>query len=543
VARQTSDLQRAREAVQRESWVEAYEELAAVDLSDLAPRDLEALADAAWWLSKMDESIAARQQAYAAFAASGDELKAAFNAGRLSVEHFLREEPAVGAGWLMRAQRHLEGQEESIEHGFLAVLEATVARFTGDLDGAMALAERATRIALRFENRDVWAMGIHTEGLLLIVRGDIADGLALLDEAMTSVVAGELSSFFTGIVYCNVIAACLELADLRRAHEWSEASRAWCESLPPESPYPGMCRINRAEVASLRGAWSEAEAESSRASQELMSFDPMAAAQAFYGTGEIRRRMGNLAGAEESFARAHEIGFEPQPGLALLRLAQGKTEAALTGLRLALTGETGSRMRRARLLAAQVDIALAADEAETARRASAELDAIAAGYATPALDASAATARGALSLAEGDVPAALHSLRHAVALWQEIRLPYEAAMARTRYALALRRAADEDDANLELRAAIAAFERLGAMTDARSAKELLAGPAGLPRGLTAREAEVLRLVAAGRSNREIATALVISEHTVARHLQNMFVKLSVSSRSGATAFAFEHGLT
>jgi ATP/maltotriose-dependent transcriptional regulator MalT len=543
VARQTSDLERARDAVQRESWVEAYDELAAVDLSDLAPRDLEALADAAWWLSKNDESIAARQQAYAAFAASGDELRAAFNAGRLSVEHFLREEPAVGAGWLMRAQRHLEGQGESIEHGFLAVLEATVARFTGDLDGAMALAERATRIALRFENRDVWAMGIHTEGLLLIARGDIADGLALLDEAMTSVVAGELSSFFTGIVYCNVIAACLELADLRRAHEWSEASRAWCESLPPESPYPGMCRINRAEVASLRGAWSEAEAESSRASQELMSFDPMAAAQAFYGTGEIRRRMGNLAGAEESFARAHEIGFEPQPGLALLRLAQGKTEAALTGLRLALTGEAGSRMRRARLLAAQVDVALAAGDAETARGASAELDAIAAGYATPALDASAATARGALSLAEGDVLAALDRLRHAVALWQEIRLPYEAAVARTRYALALRRAADEDDANLELQAAIAVFERLGAVTEARSAKEQLAEPAGLPRGLTAREAEVLRLVAAGRSNREIATALVISEHTVARHLQNMFVKLGVSSRSGATAFAFEHGLT
>ncbi len=538
----TADIERGRDAARREAWADAYEELASADPSDLTPQDLEALSDAAWWLSKMDEAIAARQQAYTAFAASGDELRAASNAGRLSAQHFLREEPAVGAGWLMRAQRHLEGQSECIEQGFLAVLEATVARFTGDLDGAMVLAKRATAIALRFDDRDVWAMGIHTEGLLLIAEGDIADGLARLDEAMTSVVAGELSSFFTGIVYCNVVAACLELADLRRAHEWSEASRAWCETLPPESPYPGMCRINRAEVSSLRGAWSEAEAESSRASRELMSFDPMAAAQAFYGTGEIRRRMGNLAGAEESFARAHEIGFEPQPGLALLRLAQGKTEAARTGLRVALAGEMGSRMRRARLLGAQVDVALAEGDVETARTASNELDAIAAGYATPALDASAATARGAISLAEGDLPAALESLRHAVALWQEIRLPYEAAVARTRYAIALRNAADEDDADLELRAAIAAFERLGAVPDARAAKELLAGSAGLPRGLTAREAEVLRLVAAGRSNREIAAALVISEHTVARHLQNMFAKLGVSSRSGATAFAFEHGL-
>ncbi|MBA3738234.1 MAG: LuxR family transcriptional regulator [Actinobacteria bacterium] len=342
MAERTADIERGRDAARREAWAEAYDELAAADPSDLAPDDLESLSDAAWWLSKIDESIGARQQAYAGFAASGDKLRAASNAGRLSVEHFLREEPAVGAGWLMRAQRHLEGQSECIEHGFLAVLEATVARFTGDLDGAMALAKRATATAVRFDNRDVWAMGIHTEGLLLIARGDIADGLARLDEAMTSVVAGELGSFFTGIVYCNVIAACLELADLRRAHEWSEASRAWCETLPPESPYPGMCRINRAEVSSLRGAWSEAEAESSRASRELMSFDPMAAAQAFYGTGEIRRRMGNLAGAEESFARAHEIGFEPQPGLALLRLAQGKPDAARTGLRIALTSERGA---------------------------------------------------------------------------------------------------------------------------------------------------------------------------------------------------------
>jgi DNA-binding NarL/FixJ family response regulator len=542
VAEPTAGIERARDAIQRESWAEAYGELSTADPADLTPQDLEALADAAWWLSKNDESIAARQQAYGAFGAARDERRAAYHAGRLSIEHFLREEPAVGAGWLMRAQRHLQGQAECLEHGFLAVLEATVARFTGDLDGAFDLAQRAATIALRFEDRDVWALGIHTEGLVLIDRGDIADGMALLDEAMTSVVAGELSTFFTGVVYCNVIEACLELADLRRAGEWSEAAKAWCESLPPESPYPGICRINRAEVQTLRGAWSQAEAEASLASKELMSFDPIAAAQAFYGTGEIRRRMGNFAGAEESFARAHEIGFEPQPGLALLRLAQGKAEAAQTGLRLALSGETGSRMRRARLLAAQVDVALAVSDVETARTASAELDAIAAGYATPALDATAATARGALRLAEDEVADAIDSLRRAISIWRELRMPYEAAWARMRYALALRRDGAEEDAASELRVAVAAFERLGAATDARAAMELLAGPAGLPRGLTARQAEVLRLVAAGKSNREIAIELVISEHTVARHLQNMFMKLDVSSRSAATAFAFEHDL-
>ena len=542
MAERNMGIERGRDAVHREAWAEAYGELSAADPSDLRPQDLEALADAAWWQSKNDESIAARQQAYAAFAAANDERRAAYHAGRLSIEHFLREEPAVGAGWLMRAQRHLKDESECIEHGFLAVLEGTVARFNGDPDGAIALAQRAAAIAVRFEDRDVWALGIHTEGLVLIDRGDIAEGLALLDEAMTSVVAGELSSFFTGVVYCNVIEACLELADLRRAGEWSEAARAWCEGLPPESPYPGICRINRAEVETLRGAWREAEAEASRASTELMSFDPIAAAQAFYGTGEIRRRMGNFAGAEESFARAHEIGFEPQPGLALLRLAQGKAEAAGTGLRLALSGEPGSRMRRARLLEAQVDVALAVSDVETARTAAAELDAIATGYTAPALEATAATARGALRLAEDDVAGALDSLRHAISLWQELKMPYEAAGARTRYALALQRADAGEEATSELRVAVAAFERLGAVTDARAAKELLAGPAGLPRGLTARQAEVLRLVAAGKSNREIATELVISEHTVARHLQNMFVKLDVSSRSAATAFAFEHDL-
>jgi DNA-binding CsgD family transcriptional regulator len=542
VAERTAGIERARDAVRRESWAEAYAELAADDAPDLEPQDLEALADAAWWVSKNDESIAARQQAYAAYAAESDWRRAAYNAGRLSIEHFLREEPAVGAGWLMRAQRHLQDEDECIEHGFLAVLEATVARFSGDLAGAVSLSERAARIALRFGDRDVWALGIHTQGLVLIDRGEIADGLALLDEAMTSVVAGELSSFFTGVVYCDVIEACLELADLRRAAEWSDAARAWCEGLPPESPYPGICRINRAEVETLRGAWPTAEAEASRASTELMSFDPIAAARAFYGTGEIRRRMGNFAGAEESFARAHEIGFEPQPGLALLRLAQGKAEAARTALRLALSSETGSRMRRARLLAAQVDVALAMSDIETARTASSELDAIVAGYPSPALVATAATARGALRLAEDDVSGALDDLRHAITIWQELRMPYEAAGARTRYALALRRADAKEDATLELRAAAAVFDRLGAVIDARATEELLAGPADLPRGLSAREVEVLRLVAAGKSNREIATELVISEHTVARHLQNMFVKLDVSSRSGATAFAFEHDL-
>ena len=542
MARQTSDLERARDAVRRESWREAYEELAAFDPSDLAPRDLEALADAAWWMSKNDESIAARQTAYARYSDAGEEARAASMAGRLGVEHLMRGEPAVGAGWLMRAHRHLEGLQECVEHGFLAVIEATVARFRGALEDASELATRATEIGQRFRDPDLVALGVHTNGLVLISLGREPEGVALLDEAMTAVVAGELSSYFTGVVYCNVIGACLELADVRRAGEWSQAARTWCESLPPESPYPGLCRINRAEVESLRGAWTEAESEALRASEELMTFDPMAAASAFYETGEIRRRTGAVAGAQEAFARAQELGFDPQPGLSLLRLAQGKAEAAHTTLRLAVTGGEGNSLRRARLLAAQVEVALIVEDRETARAARDELAEMARDSGRPALVAAAASADAALRLAEGDMEGALKSSRRACSIWQELKLPYETAQARLSYGLALRACGDEEGARSELRAALATFERLGASPDARRTMELLSEPRGLPRGLSLREAEVLRLLATGKTNREIAAALVISEHTVARHLQNMFVKLGVSSRSAATAFAFEHDL-
>jgi DNA-binding CsgD family transcriptional regulator len=516
------EVDRARDAVRREAWAEAYERLRALDPAGLEPRDLEALADAAWWLSRSDESIANRQRAYAGYMAAGENPRAAWCAGRLCLEHFFRGEAALAAGWLSRAQRLLRGRPERVEHGYLAAVESTLARAHGQNEEAVARAERATEVGLRFGDRDLVAMGIHLHGLGLIDAGRVAEGMALLDEAMTSVVAGELGTFYTGVVYCNVIAACLEVSDVGRLGEWNEAARQWCESLPPDAPFPAICRVNRA-ASEVR-------------------FNPRVAARAFYETGEIRRRVGNLPGAEEAFARAHELGLQPQPGLALLRLAQGKPDAALQALRVALADEPAGRPRRARLLAAQVEVALAAGDLDAAGWASRELDGIAGRLGTPALDAAAGTAGGALRLAEGDLPGALERLRAACATWQELRLPYETAQARMLYGTALRRAGMEEDALLELRAALAAFERLGAAGDAGRTATLLGGRDDLPRGLTAREAEVLRLVAAGKTNREVAAALVISEHTVARHVQNIFAKLDVSSRSAATAFAFEHGL-
>ncbi|MGZ5350868.1 MAG: LuxR C-terminal-related transcriptional regulator [Actinomycetota bacterium] len=536
-----SGIDRAREAMARGAWAEAYDAFSAVDRTALTGRDLEGLADAAWWISRLDESLDARHQAYTAFEQEGDDFGAGAVAARLAIEHFVREQPSVGAGYLMRARRHAEHIPPGSEQGFIAMVESNVARFSGDPDGAIAKAREAVEIGRRFGDRDLIAMAIHTEGLARIDAGHAADGLALLDEAMTSVLAGDLDPYFTGIIYCNLIQACLELNDIRRAGEWSDAARVWCDALPPDAPFPGMCRINRAEVARLRGAWPEAEAEAVRACEELAAVEPSLVAAALAQVGEIRRRTGDLEGAETAFGRAHELGGEPQPWLAYLRLSQGKIDAARTGLRLALTAEH-QPARRARLLAAQVEAAVAAGDLDEARAALGELSVVTADVGVPGFAAEVATADGQVALADGRVPDALDRLRTAVAAWQALRLPYEAARARVLCAEAILAGGDEDGARLELRTALAAFERLGAAPDVAAVTRMLGDPDALPAGLTAREAEVLRLVAAGMTNRDIAVELVISEHTVARHLQNMFAKLGVSSRSAATAFAFEHGL-
>jgi tetratricopeptide (TPR) repeat protein len=455
VAERIADIDRAQDAVERRSWAEAYSIFEGLEPSDLTPRQWESFADAAWWTGHQDESIAARQKAYTGYADAGDERRAGWMAARLCIEHFIRDEPAAGMGWLARTRRHAAGLHECVELGFMSVLEATVLRYGGDLASAGPLAQRAAEIGERFGDRDLLAMAIHTQGLILIAEGRVIEGVPLLDEAMISVVAGEVSDYYAGAVYCNVIAACLEIADVRRAAEWAEAARAWSESIPSDSLWPGLCRVNRAQVASLRGEWSLAEAESVRAAEQLMSTSPPLAAEALYETGDVRRRRGDLAGAEAAFERAHELGFEPQPGLGLLRLAQGKIDAALTALRTAVAVPSGNRLRGARLQWALAEAALAAGDLDSARSAADELDAIARGSDARVLEASAATVRGAVQGAEGDVPGSVASLRHASALWQELRLPYEAAHARMQLGLALRAAGDDDGARRELRAALA----------------------------------------------------------------------------------------
>ncbi len=536
-------IDRAREATARQEWAAAYAAFHDADRATMTGADLEAFADAAWWCSKLPEALQIRKEAYAAYDAEGNDAAAGWTAGRLAIEHFIRDEPAVGSGFLMRTHRHAAELEPGREHGFLAMLEATVALHTGDLEGSLVRIEDAVRIGREVGDPELIAMSIHTQGLAMIDTGRVREGLALLDEAMASIVAGEVGPYFTGIIYCSLLSACLAIGDLRRAGEWSDAAATWCSTIPPDSPYPGICRANRAEVARLRGAWPEAEAEAERACDELLTIEPGLAAAAFLQLAEIRRRKGDLAGAEAAYGRAHEFGMDPQPGLALLRLAQGKVGAARAAIAAAIGAAGTGRPHRVWLLAADVDIALADGAVDDARASADELGRIAGETGSPAFAAQAAEAAGWVALAAGDANEALARLREACAGWQELRLPYEASRTRVGFARALRAVGDEDGETLELRAALAGFERLGAARDVAAVAALLGEDDALPHGLTVREAEVLRLLASGKTNRDIAVELVISEHTVGRHLQNLYAKLGVSTRSAATAYAFEHGLT
>jgi DNA-binding CsgD family transcriptional regulator len=535
--------ERIQESVRTGPWLQVYQDLGARDPAGLTAVELEALAEAAWWLCKTDESIAARQRAYAAFRDVKDDRGAARTTARLFHDHFYRGEGAVAVGWLRRGFRHVERDPDCVESGWLRMAEAELHLHQGPLEEAVDGAAHAIQTARDHDDADLAAVAMQLQGRALIAQGRIHQGLAVLDEAMTCVLAGELAPLYTGWVYCSVILACKDLADLRRASEWTEAARAWCEALPATTPYSqGLCRIYRGEVLALRGGWAEAEAEMRRAHQELLPHKPQGAAEASYGVGEVLRRRGDLAGAEQAFVRAQQLGWDPQPGMALLRLAQGRVDVAAAALRSALASHTADRFTRARLLAAQVEVAIAAGALDDARDAVRELATIADGLGSSVVHATASMAQGALRLAAGDPAAALEDLRRGLTGWRELRLPYEQAQARLLIGETLRMLGDEESGRIEIDAARAGFERLGAATDARHAAALLQRPRSPRRVLTDREVEVLRLVASGKNNRDIAGALHLSEHTVARHMQNILAKLGVSSRAAATSSALRQGL-
>jgi class 3 adenylate cyclase len=464
-----------RDAAARHAWREAFDLLGEADAREpLSPDDLATMAEAAWWTGRSDACISARERAFAAYLDGGNRVPAAGMAIALARDHKVRLETGISRGWFLRAERLLADQPESAEHGWLMRIKSMQAAAEGDLEGALELTRQALDIGMRTGDRDLQAIALHDQGEDLVRLGRVEEGLALADEATVAAVSGELGPYATGVVYCNTISLSDALADYRRAGEWTEASVRWCER-QSIAGFPGICRVHRADVIRLLGHWSEAEREARQACSELEDAGLlMFAGEGFYEIGTIRLKMGDLEAAEDAFRQAHEKGRDPQPGMALLRLAQGKTDAALAAVRRALDETTG-RLDRAKLLPAAVEIAVAAGELQFARASTDDLDSIAEEFRSPALHAEAAMCRGALEMADGDPAAASRSLKRSWQLWQEVDAPYEAARARMLLGEAYRAQGDEESAVLELQAARAAFERLGAASDLRRVWELI-GP-------------------------------------------------------------------
>lgn len=525
-------------------WTDAYARLAAADReTPLGPDDLQSLAVAAYLTGRETEATEAWARAYHGFIGRRDHARAARAGFWLAYGLLERGEAAQGSGWLARAGRLLdEERHDCVERGYLLLPEAIRAIDSGDHDRARRGFASAAALGRRFGDPDLVALARHGEGRALIRSGRTAEGVRLLDEAMVAVTAGEVSPMVAGDVYCGVISGCQEIFDWRRAQEWTAALARWCAAQPDLVPYRGQCLLRRAEVLQLRGDWPGALEEAGAACRRLSQPPGQAGlGAAFYQLGELHRLRGEAAEAEDAYRLASANGRRPQPGLALLRLAEGDVAGARAAI-APILDETRARRARARLLPAAVEIALAAGDLPLARGAADELAAMAAELGAPYLSAASSHATGAVRLAEGDARAALAALREAGTLWQETGAPYEAARTRLLVARACRELGDGGGAELELEAACAALRRLGARPELARGERLARAGSPAAGNLTGRELQVLRLVAAGGTNRAIAGRLRISERTVARHLSNIFLKLGLSSRSAATAYAYEHAL-
>jgi ATP/maltotriose-dependent transcriptional regulator MalT len=533
------DLEQARAAYAERSWLVAYEALARADeVQPLAPEELELLSTSLLMLARDDEAAAALERAHHLYVEKGETLRAARSATWIGINLAYRGLIGPATGWLGRAQRFLEPwPERTPEHGLLLLPRIFQHEAAHEYEQAAAVAREAAEIGERFGDWDLFAVALHAEGHMLVKAGRVREGLALLDEAMVVVTTRDSWPFIVGIVYCGVILACSDAFEVGRARQWTQALSDWRDEQPELVAFTGRCLVHRAEILQLGGSWPDALEQARLAETRFVETGNPAAGVAYYRQAELLRLQGEFGAAEDAYREASRLGWEPQPGLAQLRLAQGRHGVALAAIRRALA-EMTEPLRRAALLPAQVEIALAAGELEEARTACEQLAEVAEVFESELIDAIVAHARGAVALAEGDATAALGKLRAAQRIWQELDVPYEVGRTRELIAYACAALGDVEAGTLELAAARDLFERLGARPDLARVSDR----ASRAHGLSERELEVLRLVASGKSNREIAAALVISEHTVARHLQNIYAKLGVPSRTAATAFAFEHEL-
>ena len=541
----SAELARGREAYGRNAFAEAFEALSAADrIEPLGREDLDRLGMSAVLLGRDEDFLRALERSHEAHREAGDPEAAARSALWLGFRLMSVGEKGRATGWFSRAQRLLEGiEQDCVERGYAMLAVGRQHLEARDGEAARVAAAEVVKIGERFRDVDLVAYARFLEGQALLCGERIEEGLALLDEVMVAVSAGELSPLATGLIYCGVIQCCQNVYALGRAREWTEALKAWCDAQSGDVSFTGHCLVHRSQILQWNGDWPAAIEEARRASEKLLGrLDEGAAAPAFYQQAELHRLRGEFEAAETAYASASRLGSEPQPGLALLRAAQGRVDAAATAMRRVL-GSTVDRMKRTSLLPAHVEIMLAAGDLEEARRASCELVELSEKLDSEVVAAMAAHAQGAVALSEGDAKGALEPLRRSFEIWRSLGAPYLAARVRVLVGQACRALGDEDGFRLEIDAARSVFHELGAAPDlARLDAPGGLAPSARPHGLTARELQVLRLVAAGKTNKAIAAELFLSEKTVDRHLSNIFDKLDVSSRASATAFAYENRL-
>lgn len=532
----------AREAYGRREWLAAYDGLSDTAPDELAADDFARLATAAYLLGQRNDCVQALQRAYQLNLDASDTLAAVRSAFWLALVLITSGEMAIGGGWVARSQRLLsEVGGDVLEHGYVLIPVMFRHIISGEFDAAGQLAEQVASYGHRYRDPDLTALGLASQGRLLLYGGRVSDGLAMLDESMVGVAAGEVSPIFAGHIYCSMIEACQEIADFDRAARWTAALTTWCAQQPGLVPFTGQCAVHRGQIMRAQGAFDEALTEFDLAVQRYLADQtPAPAGLAMAERGDVLRIRGDLTGAQAAYERAVAFGHEPQPGLALLWLAQGRTEAAAAAIRR-LLGETGDPVHRSQLLPAAVQVLLTTGQHDQAAATATELKSIAGSFGCPPLQARAGHAAALVAIESGDPAAAMPLLRQACGVWERLGGRYETARCRVQLGRALRGLGDEESAVTEFAAARRTFAELGAAPAEQEAATLIT-PA-YPSGLTAREVEVLRLVATGKSNPEIAAQLFLSEKTVARHLSNIFTKIDVTSRTAAAAFAYEHRIT
>lgn len=532
----------AHEARTAHRFAEAYEVFSRADQhGGLSTDDILAWADAAWWLGLADRALELAELGHQRLLDEGQPVRAAMEAISLGFLLMLRGEFSAGSGWLHRGRSLVERSSDDHAMGYVLHLDAEEALESGDLDRAVEFARRAGEAGRRASDTALTSLALMTEGTARLRAGAVPEAMALLDEAMLPVQAGQVPPEYAGNLYCQMIEICWQLADLRRAREWTAATERWCEQFDSSVMFSGICRMHRVQLRQLAGEWDAAQTEAEVVCNELVGMNISVVAEGHYLLGDLLRLRGSAEQAEAAYHRAHELGRDPQPGLALLRAQRGQAPSALTSLQTALVGRQEADYRRAPMLRAVVEVAVEVDDLDAAAEAADELAGMAERWRTDGLRAAAAHARGAVELAAGEAARAIAPLREAIRWWHELHAPYDGAKARILLAEACEILGDQEAGWLEVDAAAATLERLGALVDLRRL-DRTRPDAQPPGGLTPREAEVLALVAEGGTNRQVADRLVISEKTVARHLANIYLKLDVSTRTAAAAWARRHGL-